>query len=188
MTASMVVEQSGLADYIGYSMGARLALHIGLLHPSNVRRLVLVSGSPGLRSPDDRSARVQSDEKLALEIAEIGVDRFVAKWLSSPMFKGLISTPDDIQDRLRNTSDGLASSLRLCGTGTQESLWERLHELNMPVLLVVGSDDGKFRQISDEMKSNIGANAEVTVINNAGHSAHLEQMLSFQSVISEFLN
>ena len=188
MTASMVVEQSGLADYIGYSMGARLALHIGLLHPSHVRRLVLVSGSPGLRSPDERSARVQSDEKLALEITEIGVDRFVAKWLSSPLFKGLISTPDDIQDRLRNTSDGLASSLRLCGTGTQESLWERLHELNMPVLLVVGSDDDKFHQIGDEMKSNIGTNAEVTVINNAGHSVHLEQTLSFQSVVSEFLN
>ena len=187
-TASMVVEQSGLADYIGYSMGARLALHIALLHPENVRRLILVSGSPGLRSPDDRSARVQSDEKLALEIAEIGVDRFVTKWLSSPMFKGLISTPADIQDRLRNTSEGLASSLRLCGTGTQDSLWERLHELHMPVLLVVGSDDDKFRQLGDEMKSNIGSNAEVTVIDNAGHSVHLEQTLSFQSVVSEFLN
>jgi 2-succinyl-6-hydroxy-2,4-cyclohexadiene-1-carboxylate synthase len=187
-TASMVVEQSGLADYIGYSMGARLALHIALLHPENVRRLILVSGSPGLRSPDDRSARVQSDEKLALEIAEIGVDRFVTKWLSSPMFKGLISTPADIQDRLRNTSEGLASSLRLCGTGTQDSLWERLHELNMPVLLVVGSDDDKFRQLGDEMKSNIGSNAEVTVIDNAGHSVHLGQTLSFQSVVSEFLN
>ena len=187
-TASMVVEQSGLADYIGYSMGARLALHIALLHPENVRRLILVSGSPGLRSPDDKSARVQSDEKLALEIAEIGVDRFVTKWLSSPMFNGLISTPADIQDRLRNTSEGLASSLRLCGTGTQDSLWERLHELKMPVLLVVGSDDDKFRQFGDEMKSNIGSNAEVKVINNAGHSVHLEQTLSFQSVVSEFLN
>ncbi|MDA2967458.1 MAG: alpha/beta fold hydrolase [Actinomycetota bacterium] len=187
-TASMVVEQSGLADYIGYSMGARLALHIALLHPENVRRLILVSGSPGLRSPDDRSARVQSDEKLALEITEIGVDKFVEKWLSAPMFRGLISTPADIQDRLRNTSEGLASSLRLCGTGTQESLWDRLHELNMPVLLVVGSDDDKFRHINDEMKSTIGANAELTVINNASHSVHLEQTPSFQSVVSEFLN
>ena len=184
----MVVEQSGFADYIGYSMGARLALHIALLHPENVRRLILVSGSPGLRSPDDRSARVQSDEKLALEITEIGVDKFVEKWLSAPMFRGLISTPADIQDRLRNTSEGLASSLRLCGTGTQESLWDRLHELNMPVLLVVGSDDNKFRQIGDEMKSTIGANAELTVINNAGHSVHLEQTPNFQSVVSEFLN
>ena len=187
-TADMVAEQIKTVDYVGYSMGARLALHIALLHPTNVRRLVLVSGSPGLRSPDERSARVQSDEKLALEIVEIGVERFVAKWLSSPMFKGLISTPADIQDRLRNTSEGLASSLRLCGTGAQESLWERLHDLTMPVLLVVGSDDDKFRQIGDDMKSAIGSNAELTVINNSGHSVHLEQTQHFQSVVSEFLN
>ena len=187
-TANMVAEQIKTADYVGYSMGARLALHIALLHPTSVRRLVLVSGSPGLRSSDERSARVQSDEKLALEIAEIGVESFVAKWLSAPMFKGLISTPADIQDRLRNTSEGLASSLRLSGTGTQEPLWDRLHELTMPVLLVVGSDDDKFRHIGDDMKSAIGANAELTVINNAGHSVHLEKTHHFQSVVSEFLN
>ena len=187
-TAHMVAEQGGTADYIGYSMGARLALHIALLHPSIVRRLVLVSGSPGLRTPDERSARVQSDEVLAREIAEIGVERFVAKWLSSPMFKGLMSTPAEVEDRLRNTSEGLASSLRLAGTGTQESLWERLHDLKMPVLLVVGNDDDKFRQIGNEMKNCIGANAELCVIDNAGHSVHLEQTNNFHSVVSEFLN
>ena len=186
-TATMVAQQSGLADYIGYSMGARLALHIALLHPTSVRRLVLVSGSPGLRSPDERSARVQSDEKIAREIAEIGVDRFVAKWLSSPLFAGLTSTPAEIQDRLRNTSEGLASSLRLSGTGTQQSLWERLQDLKMPVLLVVGNDDEKFRQIAHEMKNTIGANAELFVIDNAGHAVHLEQTHSFQSIVSEFL-
>jgi 2-succinyl-6-hydroxy-2,4-cyclohexadiene-1-carboxylate synthase len=186
-TATMVAQQSGLADYIGYSMGARLALHIALLHPTSVRRLVLVSGSPGLRSPDERSARVQSDEKIAREIAEIGVDRFVEKWLSSPLFAGLTSTPAEIQDRLRNTSEGLASSLRLSGTGTQQSLWERLQDLKMPVLLVVGNDDEKFRQIAHEMKKTIGAQAELAVIKNAGHSVHLEQTHSFQSIVSEFL-
>ena len=187
-TATMVTQQSGLADYIGYSMGARLALHIALLHPTSVRRLVLVSGSPGLRSPTERSARVQSDEKLAREIAEIGVGKFVEKWLSGPLFAGLTSSPAEIQDRLRNTSAGLASSLRLCGTGTQESLWERLHELTMPVLLVVGSHDEKFCRIAREMKSAIGAHAHLNTIENASHSVHLEQQHRFQSVVSEFLS
>ena len=104
------------------------------------------------------------------------------------MFKGLMSTPADIEDRLRNTPEGLASSLRLAGTGTQESLWERLHDLKMPVLLIVGNDDDKFRQIGNEMKNCIGANAELCVIDNAGHSVHLEQTHSFHSVVSEFLN
>ena len=186
-TATMVTQQSGLADYIGYSMGARLALHIALLHPTIVRRLVLVSSSPGLRSPDERSARVQSDEKLAREIAEIGVDKFVEKWLSGPLFAGLTSTPADIQDRLRNSSDGLASSLRLCGTGAQQSLWDRLPELTMPVLLIVGERDQKFLQIGHEMKSRIGMSAELVVIENAGHSLHLEQTEDFQVAVDKFL-
>ena len=186
-TAQMVVEQCGFGDYIGYSMGARLALHIALLRPENIRRLVLVSSSPGLQSPNERLTRVNSDEKLAREIAEIGVATFVEKWLSGPLFAGLTSTPADIQDRLRNSSDGLASSLRLCGTGAQQSLWDRLPELTMPVLLIVGERDQKFLQIGHEMKSRIGMSAELVVIENAGHSLHLEQPGHCQSVIASFL-
>ena len=187
-TATMVAEQGAKADYIGYSMGARLALHIVSLHPESVRRLVLISGSPGLRSPSERSARVQSDEKLALEILEIGVEKFVAKWLSAPMFAGLISTSADIQDRLRNTAEGLASSLRTSGTGSQQSLWDRLSELSMPVLLIAGENDQKFQQINSEMKNLISSQTELVIIQNAGHAVHLEQPKQCVSVIANFLS
>ena len=186
-TAQMVVEQCGFGDYIGYSMGARLALHIALLRPENIRRLILVSGSPGLRTVDERHARSHSDELLAQEIAEVGVERFVDKWLSTPLFSGLTATREEIQDRLRNTPEGLASSLRLSGTGKQESLWDQLQDLTMPVLLIVGESDQKFLQIGHEMKSRIGMSAELVVIENAGHSVHLEQPEHCQSVIASFL-
>lgn len=186
-TAEMVATQCGYGDYIAYSMGARLALHIALLHPQNVRRLVLVSGSAGLRTPEERLARTQSDELLACEIAEIGVAQFVHKWLSAPMFTGLISTPEEIQDRLRNTSEGLASSLRMSGTGTQESLWENLHDLRMPVLLIVGAHDHKFVDIARNMKLAIGSNATMVEIQNAGHSVHLEQCEEFVKITNDFL-
>lgn len=186
-TSQMVVEQCGFGDYIGYSMGARLALHIALLHPESVRRLVLISGSPGLRTGDERHARRQSDELLAQEIAEIGVNRFVDKWLSNPLFSGLTSTQEEIQDRLRNSVEGLASSLRFSGTGNQESLWDQLQDLTMPVLVIVGEKDQKFHQIGHEMKSHIGSNAQLVEIKNAGHSLHLEQTKDFQIAVDEFL-
>ncbi len=186
-TAQMVVEQCGFGDYIGYSMGARLALHIALLWPEKVRRLILVSGSAGLRTGDERHARRQSDELLAQEIAEVGVERFVDKWLSTPLFSGLTSTREEVQDRLRNSAEGLASSLRLSGTGNQESLWDQLQDLTMPVLLIVGEKDQKFLQIGPEMKSHIGTNAELVVIENAGHSVHLEQTKDFQMAVDKFL-
>jgi len=187
-TATMVAEQGAKADYIGYSMGARLALHIALLHPDSVRRLVLISGSPGLRTPAEQIERQQSDEHLAQEIIQVGVSHFVSKWLSNPMFSNLVSTEGDIKDRLRNSVDGLVSSLRLSGTGSQQSLWDRLSELSMPVLLIVGENDQKFRQINSEMKNLISSQTELVIIQNAGHAVHLEQPKQCVSVIANFLS
>jgi 2-succinyl-6-hydroxy-2,4-cyclohexadiene-1-carboxylate synthase len=187
-TATMVAEQGAKADYIGYSMGARLALHIALLHPDSVRRLVLISGSPGLRTLAEQIERQQSDEHLAQEIIQVGVSQFVSKWLSNPMFANLVSTEGDIKDRLRNSVDGLVSSLTMSGTGSQQSLWDRLSELSMPVLLIVGENDQKFRQINSEMKNLISSQTELVIIQNAGHAVHLEQPKQCVSVIANFLS
>jgi 2-succinyl-6-hydroxy-2,4-cyclohexadiene-1-carboxylate synthase len=187
-TATMVAEQGAKADYIGYSMGARLALHIALLHPDSVRRLVLISGSPGLRTPAEQIERQQSDEHLAQEIIQVGVSQFVSKWLSNPMFANLVSTEGEIKDRLRNSVDGLVSSLTMSGTGSQQSLWDRLSELSMPVLLIVGENDQKFRQINSEMKNLISSQTELVTIQNAGHAVHLEQPKQCVSVIANFLS
>jgi 2-succinyl-6-hydroxy-2,4-cyclohexadiene-1-carboxylate synthase len=187
-TATMVAEQGAKADYIGYSMGARLALHIASLHPESVRRLVLISGSPGLRTNAEQIERQRSDEQLAREIRQVGVSQFVSKWLSNPMFANLVSTEGDIKDRLRNSVDGLVSSLTMSGTGSQQSLWDRLSELSMPVLLIVGENDQKFRQINSEMKNLISSQTELVIIQNAGHAVHLEQPKQCVSVIANFLS
>jgi 2-succinyl-6-hydroxy-2,4-cyclohexadiene-1-carboxylate synthase len=187
-SAQMVVEQCGYGDYIGYSMGARLALHIAVLHPASVRRLVLISGSPGLRTPGEQIERQQSDEQLAREIGRVGVSQFVSKWLSNPMFANLVSTEGEIKDRLRNSVDGLVSSLTLSGTGSQQSLWDRVSELSMPVLLIAGENDQKFRQINSEMKNLISSQTELVIIQNAGHAVHLEQPKQCVSVIANFLS
>ena len=76
-------------------------------------------------------------------------------------------------DRLRNTPAGLARALRGLGTGALPSLWDRLGELAMPVTLVVGERDVKFRSIAGQMASGI-AGAEVVVVAGAGHAVHLE--------------
>jgi 2-succinyl-6-hydroxy-2,4-cyclohexadiene-1-carboxylate synthase len=169
-------------------MGARLALHIALLHSMSVRRLVLISGSPGLRTNAEQIERQRSDEQLAREIRQVGVSQFVSKWLSNPMFANLVSTEGEIKDRLRNSVDGLVSSLTKSGTGSQQSLWDRLSELSMPVLLIVGENDQKFRQINSEMKNLISSQTELVIIQNAGHAVHLEQPKQCVSVIANFLS
>jgi pimeloyl-ACP methyl ester carboxylesterase len=89
--------------------------------------------------------------------------------------------------RLENTAEGLAASLRLAGTGAQVPLWDRLAELAMPVLLVAGEHDAKFRALAERMAAAIGTNATVALVTGAGHAAHLEQPDAFCWLVEQFL-
>lgn len=186
-TADLIATQCGLGDYIGYSMGGRAALHVALQHPQCVRRLVLISATAGIADADERQKRRSDDAVLAHSIGELGVPQFINQWLAQPLFSRLPTSHADVSDRCRNTVEGLAESLRDSGTGSQESLWERLHELTMPVLLVVGEEDVKFCKIAHEMKNRIGDNARLEVITGAGHTVHLEQSQHVAELLNEFL-
>lgn len=173
-SAEHLVHSGGAGTYVGYSMGGRVALHAALSHPGQVERLVLIGATPGIVDDDERRSRRNADERLADHLEDVGVEAFIDEWLANPLFAGL--TPETAMrgDRLRNTTAGLASSLRLAGTGTQEPLWDRLAAITCPVLLVVGADDPKFRTIAEHMDERL-ANATIAVINGSGHSAHLER-------------
>ena len=158
---------------IGYSMGARMALHVALQHPQMVSQLVLISGTPGLATLAERSARLQSDNELADHIEKIGTSAFIDEWLALPIFSGLSDQTNQRNDRIRNTAKGLADSLRFAGTGTQEPQWSNLHQLSMPVHLIVGELDNKFRTIAKDMQPLLQS-SEMKVVPNVGHTVHLE--------------
>ena len=69
-------------------MGGRLALALALRIPQRVRRLVLVSASPGLADAGERAARRAADEALADRIEAIGVEAFAREWAAQPLFAG----------------------------------------------------------------------------------------------------
>lgn len=163
---------------LGYSMGGRLALSLALQRPERWQALVLVGASPGLEDPDARAARALRDEQLARRIEQIGVARFAQEWARQP----LIATQSRILPHLHrgmqarraaNRAGGLAASLRGLGTGVMPSLWGRLGELDLPVLLLSGADDPKFGAIARRMRGLL-PDATAEVVPGAGHCAHLE--------------
>jgi 2-succinyl-6-hydroxy-2,4-cyclohexadiene-1-carboxylate synthase len=165
----------GRAVYAGYSMGGRICLRLALDRPDLVRALVLVGASPGLADPAERAARVAADEALADGIERDGVAAFLERWLATPLFATLPPGAAGLRERLANSAAGLASSLRLLGTGAQEPLWDRLPELRMPVLLVAGALDTKFTALARRMAAAIGPAARVHLVQGAGHSVPLER-------------
>jgi 2-succinyl-6-hydroxy-2,4-cyclohexadiene-1-carboxylate synthase len=159
----------------GYSQGGRIALHAALALPDRVERLVLIGASPGIADPAERAARRAADEALAAEIESAGIEEFAARWARTPVLAG---QPREVAaaahaDRLRNTPAGLASALRGLGTGALPSLWARLGELAMPVALIAGERDEKFRALGEQMARAI-PRGRLVVVPGAGHAVHLE--------------
>lgn len=179
------------AALLGYSMGGRLALYAALAYPTAFRALILESASPGLRDEAERHERLLKDEALASGILEHGVPAFVDAWEQLPLFATQRSMPVERQAtqraiRLANDPLGLANSLRGMSTGAQPSLWERLPELTIPVLLITGSEDAKFNAIADEMMSLL-PNAKRSIIPGASHTVHVEQPAQYDEIVTGFL-
>lgn len=171
---------------IGYSMGARMSLHAAIQHPDALTGLVLVSGTPGIEDDSERAARARADEELASRIESIGTPAFIQEWIQQPLFARSKFSNEEIQDRSRNTPASLATSLRKCGTGQQESLWVHLQEINIPVLLICGSRDEKFIEIAKRMNQLI-PHSTLRVLDKAGHNAHLDQPEAFAQAVNWWL-
>ena len=164
----------------GYSMGGRIALDLALRDggaaQARIERLVLIGASPGLADAGERAARRAADEALAEAIERDGIEPFARRWAAQPLFA---DQPPQVAakahvERLRSTPAGLAASLRGVGTGAMEPLWERLGELRVPVALVVGERDRKFRALAERMAAAI-PDATVHVVAGAGHAVALER-------------
>jgi 2-succinyl-6-hydroxy-2,4-cyclohexadiene-1-carboxylate synthase len=180
------------ATWVGYSMGGRLALGAAALHPELVDRLVLESASPGLATESERVARRRADETLARRIEDYGIEDFVEYWTDLPLFETHRRLPGEVRDALRrrrlaNRPEALAACLRGLGTGTQPSFWDVLDRVRVPVLVVVGSDDSKYRAVGARMSDTLPA-ATLEIIPGAGHAPHLERPAEWLAVVEAFLD
>ncbi|MDQ1359918.1 MAG: 2-succinyl-6-hydroxy-2,4-cyclohexadiene-carboxylate synthase [Acidimicrobiaceae bacterium] len=196
--ARLLTDVGGTGAYLGYSMGARFCLQAALLFPELIRSLVLVSGTGGIEDDRLRIERVASDEALAADLdphpatGQVGdeqdrLDAFLSRWLARPLFAGIPDGSTGLAQRRTNTTAGLASSLRLAGTGSQRPLWDQLHGLAMPVLVITGERDTKFTALGARMVQAIGANATHAVVPGVGHTAHLEDPAEVTALVRAHL-
>jgi 2-succinyl-6-hydroxy-2,4-cyclohexadiene-1-carboxylate synthase len=173
-------------DLLGYSLGARLALHVATGTDLALARLVLIGATGGIEDPTARARRRETDDAMAAALEASGdVDAFIERWLRSPMFVGLSGAAQP-QERKRNTAPGLASSLRLAGTGTQEPLWDRIPALTNPLLALAGMDDARFSAHALRLAHD-APDGIATLIPRGGHAVHLAQPLAAARIVRHWL-
>lgn len=183
----LIADQGGEATYLGYSMGGRYLVHLALANPELVRGLVLVGATAGIDDPQERAARAEADQATAQRIRDLGLLEFVRNWIENPMFAGIPPERQYLLERMENTVEGLEHSIIQSGVGNQDPTWHLLDRLEMPVLVIAGADDAKFRALGERLVSSIGDNARLALVADAGHAAHLEQPDAFLEVVRPWL-
>ena len=179
----------GPVHLVGYSLGARLALGIALRHPGRVRALSLVGVNPGLEHDDDAQARREADQALAARLERDGLEAFVDFWEALPLFETQRVLPPAVraahrERRLGNSSSGLARALRVLGLGAMPPRWNDLPTLSMPVTLVVGELDAKFRALALRALRRIPT-CRLEVVRGIGHDVLVEAPVALAKILCE---
>jgi 2-succinyl-6-hydroxy-2,4-cyclohexadiene-1-carboxylate synthase len=176
---------------LGYSMGARLLLQFACHYPDHLKKIILVSGSPGISNSDQRRTRQLSDKKIINRINDMGVAEFFEWWSKHPMIKSQSQISDVYRKGMRVRRESrspreLQSSLRGFGQGAMLPCWDKLKTLALPVCLLTGENDKKYSEIAKEMATHIRSSKHF-IVSKSGHCPHLEQPKSSAECILSWL-
>lgn len=175
---------------IGYSMGGRIALHLEKRYPCHIPALIGLSTGPGLKTEEERRQRRQADAELMQKLDTLGLREFLIQWYQSPLFQSIQKNRQLLNllmaSRLQNNSLQLRRAIEIFGNGVMPSLWERLPELEKPVLLLCGALDRKYCRINQEMSGLIQV-CEHHIIEGGDHAFYQEKPLETALLIRHFL-
>ena len=170
----------------GLSMGGYIALAFFRNYPEAVRGLVLADTRAGADTPEARGRRLNSALKAEREGSRaIGEDMV-------PLLLGrtTMETRPSVVEKVRmiiegNSTQGIA--------GAQRAMAERRDSTNMlpvidvPVLIVVGSEDTLTPVAEAERMRNGIRGAWLRIIDDAGHLSNLEKPEEFNAALTEFI-
>jgi len=163
------------AAVVGHSMGGAIALTMALDSPERMTGLVLIATGARLRVAPSILEQISADFEAALDT----ITRYA--W-SSDAPTNLVELG---RERLRETGpDVLLSDLQACD---RFDVMERLGEIDVPTLVVAGSTDRLAPVKYARHLSEYISDAQLAIVEGAGHMVILERPAKVADAIGEFL-
>ena len=169
---------------MGYSLGARLAMHAILdTSPSPWDAAVIISAHPGLISNMEKKKRLTKTEEWATRFENEPWDTLIEGWNSQEVFSKIdafFSRKESDYQR-----EQLAGLLRHWSLGHQDNLRPSLEKLSIPILWIAGEKDQTYSEIASSMHFS-HPSSRVWIAPNSGHRVPWEQPIAFQQQLNAF--
>jgi 2-succinyl-6-hydroxy-2,4-cyclohexadiene-1-carboxylate synthase len=163
-----------------------MALHALLEKDHPWQAAVIVSAHPGLEIETDRAARRAADAEWATQALAGNWQNFLAAWNAQPILSAGPMRDSQASSSLIMRRREIARSFVDWSLGAQEPLWDRLHEIKIPVLWIAGENDSKFRALAERAAS-LTPNGHLAIAPAAGHRVPWEAGNWFAGQVASFL-
>ena len=180
------------AVIMGCSMGGGLAMDFALAHPSRVRALIMVGSAPSGLELDVQASTKFADAEKAFEAGDLDL---VAEIETQIWFDGMGRTPAQVNQAMRKLAyemdrQALTYEVKKLGKrlpNAQAPAFDRLSDLKIPVLVIVGAHDTPYiLAAADYMIENIPSAQKVS-IEDAAHLPNMDQPDEFQTFATNFM-
>lgn len=177
---------------MGCSMGGGLAMDFALTHPSRVKALIMVGSGPSGLELDVPTPPKFAEAEKAFEAGDLDL---VAEIETQIWFDGSGRTPEQVDQAMRKLAyemDRKALSYEARGLGkrlpnTETPAFDRLRELNIPVLVIVGAHDTPYILAAADYMIEKMPSARKVRIEDAAHLPNMDQPHEFQTIVKAFL-
>ena len=177
----------GPATVVGCSFGGRIALELAFHRPELVERLALVGAGLGSWSWSEETERAFGEEEELLEGGDLAgaAAQQATMWLAPGAEPAVRELTEAMT--LRSYEQQLPLEDQVKSSWPQPSAADRLEELGVPTLVVVGTEDvGDIRAMAEHLASRIRA-ARLARIEGAGHLPSLERPDELNRLLLDFL-
>jgi pimeloyl-ACP methyl ester carboxylesterase len=177
----------GSTAVVGCSFGGRIALELALAQPVLVQRLVLVGAGLGSWDWSDTAKAGFAEEEEALERGDLaGAAAAQARmWLAADAAGDVRALTE--QMILRSYDLQLPVEEEVTALWPEPPAAERLEQIAVPTLVVVGSEDVEdIKAIAEKLTAEIPG-ARLATIDGAGHLPSLERPDELNRLLLEFL-
>lgn len=170
----------------GLSMGGYVTLAFHQLFPERVEKLLLADTRAQADTEEAKATRAEQAQKILAEGMAGIVDAMLPKLLSPETVSKRPEVVKRVRDMMLHTSfEGAAAALR--GMAEREDQTNRLSQIKVPTLIVVGREDPITPLADSEKMHKQIAGSQLVVIENASHVSNIEQPEQFNRALSDFL-